>query len=292
MYGEPHQLAALLAVVDEGSFEAAADELRVSPSAISQRIKALEHRLGQVVVQRARPVRATPVGEVLVRHARQLALLESETGAALDPSAGAVPLAVAINADSLATWARPLLPWAAGSGDIALRLHVEDQAHSTALLRAGTVLGAVTDDPTPVQGCAVDELASMTYVPVAVRALWERHGRRLEGLPMVVFNDKDNLQHQVLRALGLDEPAVVHRVPSSEAFAEAVRVGLGWGALPLEQLGDALTAGDLVEVAPGHDVTVRLWWQRWRLGSPALDRLTAWLREESRRRAARPGPPR
>ena len=40
------QLAALAAVIEFGSFDAAAERLHVTPSAVSQRIKALEQRVG------------------------------------------------------------------------------------------------------------------------------------------------------------------------------------------------------------------------------------------------------
>lgn len=49
------QLAALAAVIECGSFDAAADRLHVTPSAVSQRIKALESRVGQVLVVRDKP---------------------------------------------------------------------------------------------------------------------------------------------------------------------------------------------------------------------------------------------
>ena len=61
------QLSALAAVVHEGSFDAAAQRLHVTPSAVSQRIKALEQQVGRVLVLRTRPCRPTDDGEVLVR---------------------------------------------------------------------------------------------------------------------------------------------------------------------------------------------------------------------------------
>ncbi|WP_286967904.1 MULTISPECIES: ArgP/LysG family DNA-binding transcriptional regulator [Arsenicicoccus] len=289
MHADSHQLAALLAVVDEGSFEAAADELRVTPSAVSQRIKALERRVGQVVVQRTRPCRPTSTGEVLVRMARQLALLEAEAGAALTAQSTATTIAIALNADSLATWARDVLVEAAEAGDIGLELHVEDQDHSLELLRAGRVLAALTADPVAVQGCSVTELLPMRYVPVATRWLWERHERDLSRMPVVRFNDKDYLQDGVLRELGVTATGLVHTVPSTEDFAMAVRCGLGWGALPVAQLG---RRDDLVEVAPGHDVLVPLYWQRWRIDSAVLDRVTEWVVSASRTPTPTPAPPR
>ncbi|MFY8016875.1 MAG: LysR family transcriptional regulator, partial [Inhella sp.] len=70
------QLAALASVVSEGSFEAAARALHITPSALSQRIRQLEQRLGGVLVLRGKPCSITPLGEPLLRHAQQVALLE------------------------------------------------------------------------------------------------------------------------------------------------------------------------------------------------------------------------
>ena len=50
------QLRALAAAVDHGSLEAAARALHLTPSAVSQRIKALEQGAGAVLLRRSRPV--------------------------------------------------------------------------------------------------------------------------------------------------------------------------------------------------------------------------------------------
>jgi LysR family transcriptional regulator (chromosome initiation inhibitor) len=80
---ELDQLRALAAVVDHETFDAAAGELRLTPSAVSQRIKALERSVGSVLVRRLKPVRPTPAGEQLLRSARQLLLLADEAILAL-----------------------------------------------------------------------------------------------------------------------------------------------------------------------------------------------------------------
>src|SRR5579875_1852563 len=160
------QLQTLVAVADEGTFEAAARRLRITPSAVSQRIRALESAAGAVVVERSSPVRPTAAGEILLRLGRQRAALENE---ALDQlglrDGGVEELAVAVNADSLATWFHDVLGAVATWPDVALRLRVEDQAHSSALLRSGAVVAAVTADPVAVQGCSVVPLARMRYLP-------------------------------------------------------------------------------------------------------------------------------
>ena len=270
------QLRALLAIVDTGTFEAAARALRVTPSAVSQRIKALESQIGRLVVRRTQPCRATDAGQVLVRMARQLVALEADALAELDPAAASrSELPVAINADSLATWFVPVLATVAGWPDTELRLHVEDEQHSAALLRAGDVIGAVTSQPVATQGCAVRRLGTMRYVPVATAELRDAHlrGGRLDwaSMPVIRFNAKDDLQLEFLAGHGLAGPPPVHQVPSSEGFLSAVRAGLGWGMVPARQLDDA-DRGRLVRLAGREHVDVALFWQSWRLRSPRIER--------------------
>jgi LysR family transcriptional regulator (chromosome initiation inhibitor) len=293
------QLDALVAIADTGSFEAAARTLHVTPSAVSQRVRALEAAVGQVLVSRGTPCRPTAQGERLVQLGRQVRLLQDEARAELGAGA-AVDLPVAVNADSLATWFRDVLAEAsdpaAGWGPTSVQLHVEDQAHSQELLRRGEVLAAVTSDGTAVQGCAVEFLGALRYVPAASPGLAARF-RRADGvacdgvdwtvMPMLMFNEKDQLQDEALARLGATgRPPVVHRVPSSADFFEAIRLGLGWGMLPDLQAGPHLAAGHLVRL-PGEVATIPLYWQHWRLESPLVNRLTQAVRRAAGRHLLR-----
>ena len=280
-------LRALAAVVDEGTFEAAADLLHLSPSAVSQRIKALEKSVGQVVVRRAVPCTPTDAGSALLRLARQVQLLEAEARQALGSETSAVtstPLAV--NADSLATWFLPVLAEAADWTDPTLDLHVEDQDYSSRLLRQGDVLGAVTADPAPVNGCRSVQLGAMRYVPAAAPALRDRFagvsGPEWSAMPVLAFNTKDDLQRRFLASRGVAGQPPMHTIPSSEAFVAAVRAGLGWGMVPELQVGSDFDDGRLVllDAAAHHDVV--LYWQSWTLQSERLDRLAAAVRRASR----------
>ncbi|MCW2792386.1 MAG: regulatory protein LysR [Nocardioides sp.] len=283
----PAQLAALVAIADHGTFEAAARHLHLTPSAVSQRIRALESAVGQVVVQRATPCRPTAAGETLLRLARQTRLLYDEARDALAHGhRSQVDLPLAVNADSLATWFRAVMGEVATWPDVALRVHVEDQAWSADLLRSGDVLAAVTSDPVAVQGCAVERLGVLRYVPAATPELagrWRR-GRGVDWarMPVVVFNEKDALQHDVLTGHGVTEPPLTHRVPTSADFLEAVRLGMGWGAVPEPQLAPAVADGTLVPLTARGHVDVPLHWQRWRLDSPVLARLTDAVRAAAR----------
>lgn len=277
MHFDPGQLETLVAITEEGTFEAAARRLHLTPSAVSQRVRALERAAGQVLIRRTTPATVTQAGEPLVRLGRQLRLLATE--AAVSLGAGeVVDLSVAVNADSLASWFRPVLGVVAQWPSTALRLHVEDQGYSHDLLRRGEVLAAVTDEPLPVQGCVSEPLGSLRYIPAGAPWLVERHrhGRGVDwsAMPMVVFNEKDHLQDDVLAARGVGRPVVVHRVPSTADFHEAVRKGLGWGMIPELHLVPEVAAGALVRLPGTRPVDVPLHWQRWRLDSPALAELT------------------
>src|SRR6185437_1648152 len=282
----PAQLDALVAIADHGSFDGAARQLHITPSAVSQRIRALEAAAGQVLVSRGTPCRPTPHGEWLVRLGRQTSLLYAEASQAI-ASATTVDLAVAVNADSLGGWFRDVLAEVATWPGTALRLRVEDQAYSQELLRRGDVLAAVTSEPAAVQGCRADPLGALRYLPAAAPAVAERW-RRGESpdwaaMPAVVFGDKDDLQHELLRRHGaVSGPAVVHQVPSTADFYAAVRIGLGWGMLPESQARADLAAGALVRLSADL-IEVPLYWQRWRLDSPKLAALTDAVRAAAAR---------
>jgi LysR family transcriptional regulator (chromosome initiation inhibitor) len=272
------QLRALDATVRGGSLEAAARALHVTPSAISQRLRALEVATGRVLLIRSKPVRVTESGQAVLRLARQVDLLAADVVRALDGDAatGQVPtLPIAVNADSMATWVLPAL--AALTGDVCFDLHREDQAHTSALLRAGTVMAAVTTEAAPVPGCASTCLGGMRYRPMAtptfVRA-WFPAGPTAEALrraPVVVFDRKDDLQHRyLLERAGPDATPPAHYVPASADFVSAITLGLGWGMVPDQQARGV--AVDLVPLDEAQ-VDVVLHWQQWKLRSPTLDRV-------------------
>ena len=276
---DPAQLRALAATVDAGTLDGAARALHVTPSAVSQRLRALETATGRILLVRSRPVRMTPSGEVVLRLARQVAALAADAAAELgaeDPAAAAVP--VAVNADSLATW---FLPAIAPLGDrVRFDLHRADQERTAALLRDGTVMAAVTAAAEPVPGCRATPLGAMRYRPCATPAFaqrWFPSGvtpAALERAPVVVFDRDDLLQHDYLRRRlrGRDAAPPAHHVPASADFLRAILLGLGWGMLPDLQAGPH--RGGLVVLDERGAADVPLHWQRWTLRSAALDEVT------------------
>ena len=274
------QVRTLLAAVDEGTFDAAAALLHVTPSAVSQRIKALEQRIGRVLLLRTRPITLTESGEVIVRFARQLAQLEHDAGVELGlPDTGQpTRLPVAVSADAMDVWLVPAMARAARRLPINLELIREDEGHTIELLHEGLVMAAVSSAAEPVRGCVVRRLGRMRYFAMAnpeFQADRLAHGPLAELLPhvpVVEFDRKDVIQDKFLAAIGATRSAITvrHYFPATEAYRQAVINGLGWGNIPEYQADEDRTAGRLVDLAPDRPLDVPLYWHQWKLDSPAL----------------------
>ena len=248
------QLRTLKAVVEHGTLDAAAGALHVTPSAISQRLKALETTAGQVLLVRSRPARATEAGEAVLRLARQVELLAEDTTAELAGDALPPRLGVAVNADSMATWFLPAI--APLAGEVAVECHREDEINTARLLKSGLVVAAITVFAEPVAGCTVTRLGAMRYRPMAAPAFAERwfpDGPTREALaaaPMMVFDRDDSLQHDFLAAHARGATPPQTMVPSSTDFVRAIGLGLGWGMVADLQRPDG---PELVELEPGAE---------------------------------------
>lgn len=292
---DPALVAAVAAVVREGSFERAARALSVTPSAVSQRVRLIEERLGTVLIVRGQPCTVTETGARLCRHAELVGMLEADLRRDLPllatepmPDGGRPTLRVAVNADSLGTWFIDAMADFGQHESALLDVAVDDQDHTAEWLLRGHVLAAVTSLAAPVQGCRSRKIGTLRYVATASPAFMRRWfaqgltGEALGRAPSLLFNRKDRLQAQwvrrVLRPAGgarreIDLPT--HWLPATQAFIDAALAGIGWGMNPLPLAQPHLAAGRLVELVPGQPLDVPLYWQCARLPVPMLDRLTA-----------------
>lgn len=284
-------LSALAAVVEQAGFERAAQVLGLSQSAVSQRIKLLEARLGQPLLLRSSPPQATNVGRRLLNHVQQVRLLERNLQGqvpGLDSQALPERLRIALNADSLATWWAPAVAAFCATHELLLELVVEDQAVGLKRMRAGDVAACVCAAETPVAGARCEALGAMRYLALASPQFMARHfpagfvRQQLPRVPAIVFGADDRLQHRYLEALGLAECFVHHLCPSSEGFVQLALAGLGWGLVPALQAQAFLERGELVELLPGEHVDVPLYWHHWRQGGELLDSLTHHLLRATR----------
>ncbi len=278
-------LSALAAVVREGSFERAAQALFVTPSAVSQRIRSLEERVGCALVVRGQPCRPTDTGRRLCQHVDRVRLLEQELQGAMPALApeglARVALPIAVNADSLATWFAPAVAAFAASAPVLVELSVDDQDHTSTWLRSGAVLAAVTGTARPPAGFNSRPLGAMRYVATASPAYMSSHfaegvgAGSLARAPSLVFNAKDDLQARWVRRLcHRDVELPRHTVPSAHAFVTAALAGMGWGLQPEVLVGQYLAKGSLVELVPDTALDVPLYWQHARAASSLIDGLS------------------
>jgi LysR family transcriptional regulator, chromosome initiation inhibitor len=270
-------LSALAAVIRTGSFERAAQQLNVTPSAISQRIKLLEEKVGTVLVIRGQPCLATEVGQRLCQHVEQVALLESSMRRTLpgfQVETRPMTLRIAVNADSLATW---FVQAMAETEGFLFDLVLDDQEHSADWLRRGEVMAAVTSHGMPIQGCNCRPLGALRYIATASPGFVERwfpDGFSKEGAvhaPSLIFNQKDRLQSMWLRQVfGAEIQPPLHWLPSSQAFVDAALAGLGWGMNPETLVQEHLRTGRLVALNPQINLEVPLFWQESRIAGQVM----------------------
>lgn len=279
-------LAALAAVVEQGGFERAAQLLGLSQSAVSQRIKLLEARVGQPVLLRATPPAPTEVGRRLLNHVQQVRLLERDLQGQVPTLAEDQPverLRIALNADSLATWWAPLVGDFCAEHKLLLELVVEDQDVGLKRMRAGEVAACVCGAERPVAGARALSLGAMRYRALASPAFMARHfadgvnAASMARAPAIVFGPDDLLQHRYMAGLGLSGAFNYHLCPSSEGFIRLTSAGLGWGLVPELQVQRELAAGELVELLPNRPLDVPLYWHHWRNGGELLASLTRHL---------------
>jgi LysR family transcriptional regulator (chromosome initiation inhibitor) len=284
-------LECLAAIVEEGGFERAAVRLSITQSAVSQRLRALEAQVGTVLLVRSRPVKATSAGRLLIKHAVQMRLLRADLETDLKdlaPSTGAVRederISIAVNADSIATWALPALDPLVHAG-LPLEIITDDQDFTHEWLREGQVLGCVTTLKQALRGCKVQSLGAMQYVAVASAAYAQVHcpqgltPHNFRSIPFVAFNRKDDLPTEfVSRALNLRRVSLSQRfVPSSEGQVRAVLAGWGASIVPELLVNGLIETGQLVNLAPDMRLPVNLYWHCWNLDSEVIDRLTGAL---------------
>ncbi|HSV53262.1 MAG TPA: LysR family transcriptional regulator ArgP [Burkholderiaceae bacterium] len=289
---DPDALECLAAIVEEGGFERAAQRLNITQSAVSQRLRALEAQVGTVLIVRSRPLKATAAGQLLLKHTMQLRLLRadlerdikelapSSTGSTREEER----ISIAINADSIATWALPALN-ALARQRLTMEIIADDQDFTHEWLRSGQVLGCVTTLKQALRGCKVVPLGAMNYVAVAAPDYAHVHcpkgltPHNFRDMPFIAFNRKDDMQSEFVgKAVGLKRVSLSQLfVPSSEGQVRAVLAGWGVSVVPQLLARGLLEQGQLVNVAPAHVVPIQLYWHCWNLQSEVLDALTAAL---------------
>lgn len=288
------QLETFATVAEEQSFERAASLLNITRGAVSQRIRGLEESFATVLLVREKPVAPTPAGEVLLRHVKALRLLEGSTLRDLLPEANPkwpVPLAIAVNADSLATWFPNVLHSLLSERRVALEVVTDDQDHTSARLIRGEVVGCISTDAKAAAGFVAEPLGAMEYRCYSNPGFAANHfangltAPAVLGAAAVLFNRKDSLHDEFLQAyFGFAiERYAKHYLPSPAALLDGIVMGLGYGLAPSQQAQPLVVAGRLLELAPQAPVLVDLFWHHWDIEPPLAQDISRLIVQEARR---------
>ncbi|AMO98184.1 transcriptional regulator, ArgP family protein [Collimonas arenae] len=288
----PKHTEAFRAVIETGSFEQAATRLHLTSPAISQRVRALESQLGNALVVRSRPARATRMGQRLLQYLKRAKLLETDlaTEMAVEQDAP-LTLVLALNADSIGTWFFPALSDVLIRERVLLDLTVEDQDHTYTLLETGLAIGCISTEPKPMRGCSAELLGVMRYWLVASKkflAQWLPDGltrKAARSAPVVAYTHKDTLQSSfLLSKLGLPDGAYpCHYVPGAASHFNAIRYGLGYGMVPELLLKANAKPSEIVMLTPGKPVEVALYWHTWKVQSPRMEHLSQQIISSARK---------
>lgn len=270
-----HQLETFAVVVEARHFGRAADILNVTRGAVSQRIISLEEAFGTPLLVRD-GITPTPAGETLLQHIQALKLMEADTLQRIKPDGkDRVKIAIAVNADSLASWFEPVA-CAIAKENFALELLVDDQDYTLSVLARGEAMGCVSTASSAPTGFVAKPIGAMEYECVAVPEFADAYfakGLTLHNIlaaPAVLFNRKDRLHAVFLeRLLGFPVNGyATHFFPSPVALLMAIRAGVGYGLVPSIQAGPLIVACDLISLAPGNRMQVSLYWHHWEKAPP------------------------
>ena len=277
-------IEALALVVQESGFDKAAKALYITQSAVSQRVKLLEELTGQVLIARTTPPQATLAGRKFLKHYLQVKRLEDDLMGEINETDNKefTPIALGVNADSLAFWLLEAIHLFLLEKRVLLDIRVDDQEQTHRMLKNGEVMGCISTQEQPIQGCQIEYLGRMNYRLMATpefAARWFPNGLTLEDVrraPALIFDRNDELLHKLLYQTFEEVPASIpaHYVPSVEKYVEFIALGHAYGSLPDQQSKSLVHTGQMVDLSPDFHVSAKLYWHCWNLKSDVLEKLT------------------
>lgn len=261
-------IAVFLAVLDHGSFSAAARALGRVPSAVSMTIAQLEAELGiELFTRSSREVRPTESARALEAEARQLAgQLRRLQAHALSLHQGLerrLTLAVAPELLS-APWSEPLARLAEAYPALEVEVVSAPQDDALRLLHDGAAqLALLYERPGVHEHESFQELGSEVLVPVIA----PRHPLALARNGRFRLEDLVDLRQIAIVSRGAreaDQRVLISRklwrTDSHLATLALVRAGLGWAYLPRRLAQPLLDRGELLGILFEHmSNELRLW---------------------------------
>ncbi|MES2127809.1 MAG: ArgP/LysG family DNA-binding transcriptional regulator [Pseudomonadota bacterium] len=290
-------LAVLDAVATTGSFEKAALLLGMSQSAVSQRIKALEDATGRLLVIRGTPSVPTGLGQRLVVHHRHVKLMEAALDIDLGQDVSLPDVAVAVDADSLATWFAQALPSLLSPPRCQFAVAAADAEHALKLVREGAVFGAVASAPDGpadhANGTSSTPLGILRYLCVATPVFaghWFGDGFSIEAVKLApaVVSERKLLAGFLARHFDYKGAFPHHTLPVSGALNGCISAGVAYGLMPELQALALIDKGSLVDLNPGKTFDQALAWHAWNIDTPFTRTLSEHIVETARRTLFQP----
>lgn len=277
---ESRLLTAFYTVAKLQRFEAAAHALHITQSAVSQRVKLLEEKIGQALLVRSNPIRMTEAGSRLLSYIQKVSLLDDQLqkDLQLSPTGNATRISIGVNEDSMATWFWPAIEPLLANQSIRLDLIIEDQDRTVNLMKNGQAQAVVSSQHAPLQGAKVSFLGYMTYYLAASPAYQQRFFTKgvnrssLTKATTAVFGHNDELTFNYLGEMfDISRHEVkYHTLPSTAAFEQIALAGAGYAILPQIQILEHLQSGKLVNLAPDKVMDLPLYLHHWALHNQAL----------------------
>jgi DNA-binding transcriptional LysR family regulator len=242
-------LRTFVAIVDTGSFAAAAEAVLRTPSAVSMQIKKLEDMLGRSLLARdSRSVALTRDGDLLLQHARRLLALNREAVAAFISPDVAGEVRLGAPDDAAERFLPNMLRMLADSHPgITVNVVVESSRLLAGMVRAKTVdLSLVTCD-IGAEGTAGAEILFRE------RLVWAtaRGGIAAEKTPLPISVWEEGCAWRKSGVAGLENQNRPYRIAVQSAHISgqraAVLADLAVAPIPVSALG-----GQIVEADPRH----------------------------------------
>lgn len=299
LYYDYALLTVLSTVVQEGSFQRAAEKLNVSQSAVSQRVKTLEARLGERLLVRGNNQRTLPTekGQMLCAHIEMLRVLEEDLKIRCSSDKSLPKIRVAANHDSLATWFPAVLARVRRELHVTLEIVPEDEGHTAEKLATGEVVAALTSCAVPQHGFRQIHLGATRYIGVASPAYMREFfpdgvsPTGLRNAPAVLFNSQSTLSLDWARSgFDIDSLFPAHWVPSFAGYLRACLDGVGWGIMPDFHVQAELDSGKLVPLKQGHTYNVALYWHHSATHTEIMSSISAIVKDVARRSLDRVDP--
>lgn len=262
---DSYQLQILLAVIETGSYSAAARRLHLTQPAVSRQMQLLQKQLGVSLLRRAgRRMLPTHAGERLAEVARRVLDLSHQAEQEMALLRGEMVGVLRVGSSGTPAWhalARLAAPFRAAFPGIGLQLHLLPPEGAGRALREGHLDLVLTEEEISGRGLSCDLVMGMEcLLVVPPDAQWSQRKRlplrKLPEVPLILPARETPArafleERLVAQGIGLTPAVPALEVVDPGAALPLVAAGLGATLLPQPLVGDHPTHVHAVALWPG-----------------------------------------